>query len=135
VKRRKHTAKTRIPGAAPRTPASDLLERLSPEEAVAVMRLLLDKHPELRREAEGLAIKHASSRSIADVAQDVHDRITGIDLDALNGRAGRHSWGYVEPAQAAIDLLAEALDDLAEDMKRKAQLALVPAAAALHEAS
>jgi len=49
-------------------------------------------------------------------------------LNDLNERAGSHSWGYVEPSEAASELLEEAVEDLVEDMKRKAELGLVPAA-------
>lgn len=108
--------------------ASRLLEWLNPEEAVAVLRQMLDKHPELRSEAEQLATKTVSSSSIEDIAEDVRYRVTSVDLDNLNGRAGAHSWGYVGPDQAAQDLLEEALEGLVEDMKRRAELGLVSAA-------
>jgi hypothetical protein len=119
AKRRSTSAKSDAPG---------LLERLSADEAAAVLHQLLDEHPELRSEAEQFATKLVSSPSIEDIAQDVCDRIMGIDLDVLNERAGSHSWGYVEPSEAAIELLEEALDDLVEDMKRKVELGLGAAA-------
>jgi len=117
--------------ASAKSDASGLLERLSPEEAVAILHQMLDKHPEFRSEAEDFATQLVSSDSIEDIAQDVYDRITGIDLDALNGRAGAHSWGYVGPDQAAQDLLEEAVEDLLEDMKRRAELGLVSSAEVL----
>jgi len=54
---------------------------------------LLKKHPGLQAEAEDLARNIVSSSSIEEIAEDVHSRITSIDLDDLNGRAGAHSWG------------------------------------------
>ncbi len=114
--------------ASAKSDAAGLLERLSPEEAVAVLHQLLNKHPELRSEAKQFATKLVTSCSIEDIAQDVYDRIAGIDLDDLNGRAGAHSWGYVGPDQAAQDLMEEAVEDLVEDMKRRAELGLVSAA-------
>jgi hypothetical protein len=120
--RRKASAKSDVFG---------LLERLSPEEAVAVLRQMLDKHPEMRSEAEDFATQLVSSDSIEDIAQDVCDRIIGIELDDLNGRAGAHSWGYVGPDQAAQDLLEEAVEDLLEDMKRRSELGLGAAAEVL----
>jgi hypothetical protein len=98
---------------------------------VVVLRQLLEKHPELRPEAEQSATEYVSSSSTDEIAQDVYDRITGIGLDELSGRAGRHPWGYVEPGEAAIELMDESLQDLADDMKRKADLGLVPAAQAV----
>src|SRR5690242_520114 len=111
MKRRKTSARSGLPR---------LLQRLSLEEAAAVLGHLLEKHPELRSEAEQFATGYVSSSSIEEVAQDVCDRIAGIDLDALNGRAGKHSWGYVEPGEAAIELMAESIQDLVDDTKRKA---------------
>lgn len=45
-------------------------------------------------------------------------KVTRLDIDDLQGRAGKHSWGYVEPAQAAQDLLEEAVAGHLDDMKR-----------------
>jgi len=81
---------------------------------VPVLRHLLDQHPELRSEAEQFAAKLVCSSSIEEIAEDVHGGSTSIDLDDLNGRAGAHSWGYVEPSQTAIDLLEEAVEELVE---------------------
>ncbi|MFO1500659.1 MAG: hypothetical protein U1G07_20125 [Verrucomicrobiota bacterium] len=92
------------------------------------MKHLLEKHPQLRPEAEQFATSFVSSASTEDIAGDVQVRITSIDLDALNGRAGKHSWGYVEPGDAAVELLEESIDDLQDDMKRKAELGLLAAA-------
>ena len=114
--------------SATKSGLSDVLQRLNPEEAAAVLRHLLAKHLELRPEAEQFATDHLSSGSIEEVAQDVYDRILGIDLDALNGRAGKQAWGYVEPGEAALELMDESLQDLVDDMKRKAELGLLPAA-------
>jgi phosphoglucomutase len=64
--------------ASAKSDAAGLLERLSPEEAVALLHQLLDKHPELRSEAEQVATKLVSSFSIEDIAEDVHYRVTSI---------------------------------------------------------
>lgn len=93
-----------------------------------MLRHLLENHPDLRSEAEQFATDYVSSSSLDDVAQDVYDRIVNIDMEALNGRAGKHSWGYVEPGEAAIELLDESIRDLVDDMKRKAELGLLLAA-------
>jgi hypothetical protein len=108
-----------------------LIDRLTPEEAKTVLSRLLDKCPELRTNAGRIAADLVSSSSVDEVAADVFDRVTGVDLDALNERAGAHSWGYVEPSEAANELLEESIEDLVEDMQRKAELGLAPAAEAV----
>ena len=114
-----------------KAPAEGVLDRLAADEATAVLRLLLEEHPELRSEAEQLATDLVSSSSVEDVADNIFARITGVDLDALNQQAGAHSWGYVEPSEAAWELLEEEVEDLVSDMKRKADLRLASAAEAV----
>ena len=72
-----------------------------------------------------------SAASIEDVAEEVYLEITSIDLEALNERAGSHSWGYVEPSEAATELLTEAIEDRVEEMKRSLELGLLAPAEAL----
>lgn len=54
----------------------------------------------------------------------MEDAIRSLHLDDLAGRAGRHSWGYTEPSEAAWELLEEAVNPFLEDMKRRAELGL-----------
>jgi hypothetical protein len=44
--------------------AADILEQLASKEAITLLRLLLDKHPELRPEVEEMAKDVISSKSI-----------------------------------------------------------------------
>lgn len=111
--------------------AAPALEKLRPEEAAAVLNQLLDKHPELKSEAARLASQLISATSIEDVAQEIYIEITSVDLEALNGRAGSHSWGYVEPSEAANELLTEAVEDRVEEMQRSLELGLLAPAEAL----
>ena len=115
-------------GRLSKSPARGLLDGLTSEEASTVLHHLLDKHPELRAEAGQMAADLMTSLSAEEVAEDVFERVTGVGLDELNSRAGSNSWGYVEPSEAANELLEESLEDLVEDMKRKAELGLAPAA-------
>jgi hypothetical protein len=44
--------------------------------------------------------------------------------EVLNARAGSHEWGYVEPAEAAWEILEETVEPFREDMKRHLELGL-----------
>lgn len=101
------------------------LEGLAPEAARTVLSRLLGQRPELGPEAQKIAASLGALPPLAetsrdDVAKTVFSSITSIDLEAFNGRAGAHSWGYVEPSEAAWELLEEALDEWIEDMKSQA---------------
>lgn len=112
------------------SPAS-VLERLNPDESAAVLKTLLERNRALLEEAEEIATELVSSPSVADVVDDVYASVTCIGVDALNGRAGRKPWGYVEPTEAAWELLQEAVENVIGDMKRRRELGLAEAAEAM----
>jgi hypothetical protein len=101
-----------------------LLDQLQPGEAAVVLRRLLADHTELLSEAEGIARSTLGEVSFESIACEVEDSIRRMDLDDLNGRAGRHSWGYTEPSEAAWQLLEEAVEPFLEDMRRHLGLGL-----------
>lgn len=116
---------------ATKSKASAAHEKLRTEEAAAVLNHLLNKHPELKPEAEEIATQMISAVSSEDIAEEVYLEITGVDIEAVSGRAGSHSWGYVEPGEAATELLTEAVEDRVEEMKRSLELGLLAPAEAL----
>ncbi len=101
-----------------------LVDELKPGEAAQVLRRLLAGHPELLSEAEEISRSTLGDVSFESIASEVEDSIRQLSLDDLNGRAGRHSWGYTEPTEAAWELLEEAVEPFVEDMKRHLGLGL-----------
>ena len=101
-----------------------VLEKLDGAEAASVLRLLLERHPELRSEAEAIGADVLSDVSFLPVADEVENAVLQFDYDDLNARAGRHSWGYVEPTEAAWELLEEAVAEFVDDMMRYLDLGL-----------
>lgn len=104
------------------------LDKLDPSRARTVLDRLLQAHPELRREAERLALSFLMSVTFEDVARDVEDTVAAVDADDLFARAGRHEWGYVEPDEAAWQALDEELEPFFVDMQRLLELSLQEAA-------
>ena len=98
--------------------------RLKPDESAAVLRHLLDAHPGLAGEAEKIARSLLHRVSYEEVAAEIEDEIRALDYDDLNARAGRHEWGYIEPTEAAWEILEETVEPFREDMKRHLELGL-----------
>jgi hypothetical protein len=103
---------------------SSLLEKLDGAESASVLKALVDQHPELRSEAEALGKEVLGEVSLFSVADDVENAALQFDYDDLNSRAGSHSWGYVEPTEAAWELLEEAVEPFVSEMKRYLDLGL-----------
>ena len=101
-----------------------LLESLNPGEAAVVLRRLLAAHPELDTEAEDVTKAFLREDNFEDIAEDVYDSVQVLGYDELNGRAGRHEWGYVEPGDAASEILSETVAPFLDDLKRRVDLGL-----------
>jgi len=100
------------------------LETLSPPETQVVLARLLAAHPELTSEVQEIAKSMLASVSAELLADEVENALTSVGIEDLGGRAGRHEWGYVEPNEAAGELLEEALEPFLADLKRHIELEL-----------
>ena len=116
---KKPTAKGKPRSRSDKHAATSALERLKADE---VLKILLERHQTLREEAEQIATELVSSPSLEDIADDVLAAVTSIGIDAVNVRAGRTSWGYVDPTDGAWELLEEAVESIVDDMKRRMAL-------------
>ena len=81
-------------------------------------------HPELETEGEAMTKTLLREDSFEQIAEDVYDSVQVLGHDQLNGRAGRHEWGYVEPGDAASDILSETIAPFLDDLKRRVDLGL-----------
>ena len=95
-----------------------------------MLRALIARHPELAAEAEQLSRAVVTRVDAEAVAAEVEDAVLALELDELNARAGRQRWGYVEPTEAAWELLEEALDPFLDEMRRRVELGFEAAAVA-----
>ncbi len=112
----------------PKARSANVMGKMTASERASVLEALLKRHPELRSEAEQIAVDMISSPSVEEVAEEVRHAVTALGVDSLNGRAGRQPWGHVDPSEAAWELLGEAVEGFLADMKRCIGLGLHGAA-------
>jgi hypothetical protein len=117
----KDKTKDRAPREATLAP---FLDRLKPGEAATALRRLLKAHPDLSSEADEIARSLLRQLEYGDVAAKIEDEIRALDYEDLNVRAGGHKWGYVEPSEAAWEILEETVEPVLDDMKRYIELGL-----------
>ena len=103
---------------APKRRASALAQ-LTSTEAAEILTQLLEAHPALRVEAEGLARGMLDEVSAAILADEIETDLRALGIDDLNERAGPHRGGYTDPGDAAWELLNEALDRYIQDLRRR----------------
>jgi hypothetical protein len=101
---------------------SDVIEKLSPEEAKDVLLRLLDVRPDLRPEVQQIVGEILAKISFEEVAAGVEAALRSITMDQMRDRAGRHAGGYTEPTEAALRLMEEAVQPFLDDMLRRRAL-------------
>jgi hypothetical protein len=101
-----------------------VLAHLKPEEGAAVLGRLLEAHPDLADEADEIARSLLRQQNYQDVATEIEDEIRALDYEDLNARAGSHERGYVEPSEAAWEILEETAEPYLDDMKRHLELGM-----------
>src|SRR5512144_1143585 len=100
-----------------RTPA---LKAMTNAEKGELLDALLTDQPTLRDRVEALAAARMSAGDRGAVAEEVESVLRGLHIDQLNGRAGyRCGVRYVDPGEAADELLDEALQPFLDDLARR----------------
>jgi hypothetical protein len=93
-----------------------------------VLEELVRSRPELRAEAERIAREQLAGADLEAVAEEVEWELRSLSSDELNGPAGRQRWGYVEPTEAAWDLLGETVAAHDREVERLIELGMIAAA-------
>jgi hypothetical protein len=101
------------------------LGALTVAEKGELLEELLTARPDLREQAEALAVRRLVDEDRSAVADDVASALRFHDIDELNRRAGDHpDRGYVDPGEAADEILDEALQPFLDDLARRAELGM-----------
>jgi hypothetical protein len=101
------------------------LDSLDARKKAVVLDALLHIHAELREEAEKITHGMLVDVDPEAVADGVERDLRALSIDELNGRAGRQRGGYVEPTDAAWELLGEAVEPHSREVERLLTLGLV----------
>ncbi len=112
-------------GAGSRKRKRSALAELGPVEMAGVLEELLRSRPELRVEAERIAREQLADANQDAVAGEVEWELWSLSSDELNGRAGRQRWGYVDPSEAAWELLGETVGVFDRETERLIALGMI----------
>ena len=96
----------------------EIIDQLSPNDALAVLKALA-------REDEGLAVRivEIATASLSEVnpgeiAFDLYDELNALEVEEVWDRAGPTRRGYVDPGEAAGQMVEEIIDPYLEELRK-----------------
>ena len=102
----------------------NILDEISAEDALTILRLLAKEDPKLANRIEQIAIEYLSDVDIEDLASQVYFDLDSIEVEEVWDRSGRTRNGYVEPTEMAFQMFEDALDPFIEEMKKYQKLSM-----------
>ena len=85
----------------------EIINRLSPNDALAVLKALARDDETLATCIAEIAVVHLSAVDPEDVAFELYDELDGLEVEEIWDRAGQSRHGYVSPGEASGDMVDE----------------------------
>ena len=105
-----------------------ILDVITPEQAMMVLKELVKTSPEIRRKARRLALKLIGDVDVEGGAEEVFWDLDSIAVEEVGDRSGRKRDGYVDPGEAAWQVFKEALTPELDSLRRFQRLGWTPQA-------
>jgi hypothetical protein len=96
----------------------EIMDQLSPNDALAVLRALARDDQALAARIAEIATAHLSEVDPENVAFDLYDELNALEVEEVWDRAGRTRHGYVEPSEAADQMIQEVIDPYLEELRK-----------------
>jgi hypothetical protein len=102
----------------------NVLDKLSPGEAQAVLKELVASDSKIRKKAEEIAIAIFRDVDLDEIAQEVFWELDSIAVEDVWDNSGRRRDGYVDPGVCAWNLFEEALEPFKRQLEKYQELSL-----------
>lgn len=96
----------------------EIINRLSPNDALQVLKTLARDDESLAARIAEVATAHLSEVDPEDVAFELYHELDSLEVEEIWDRAGPSRDGYVEPGEAADQMIDEIIDPYLEELKK-----------------
>ena len=83
----------------------EIIDGLSPADVLAVLKALVRDDEAIAARIARIATAHLSKIDPGDVAFDLYEELNALEVEEVWDRAGRTRHGYVEPIEAAEQMI------------------------------
>ncbi len=108
------------PGSKP-----NVLESITGDDALAILKVLTARNRSLGREIEAIAKERFSSVEMDAIAANVVMELDSLDVEHIWDRSGSNRDEYVEPSEAAWEMFEEALQPFRDEVGKYQRLSML----------
>jgi hypothetical protein len=102
----------------------EIIDHLSPTDALSVLKTLAAADEDLAQRIAEIAMAKLSQVDPEDVAVVLHDELDALEVEEVWDRAGATRYGYVEPSEAADEMMGEVLEPFLKELHKYGKLDL-----------
>ncbi len=102
----------------------EIVAHLSPADALSILRALADSDEQLAQRIAELAMVHLSGVDPEEVAAALYDELDALEVEEVWDRAGPKRHGYVDPGEAADEMVEEVLEPFLEELRKYQKMGL-----------
>jgi len=102
----------------------EIINHLSPTDALSILKTLANSDKQLARRIAEIATAHLSDVDPEEVAFGLYDELNFLEVEEVWDRAGPTRHGYVDPGEAADEMIEEVIDPYLEELKKYQELGM-----------
>lgn len=102
----------------------EIIDQLSPADALAVLKILARTDAETAAQIAEVAAAYLRGVDLEEVAFVLYDELTLLKVEEVWDRAGAKRHGYVDPTDAAYEMIGRVLDPYLQDLKKYQRLGM-----------
>jgi len=102
----------------------EIIDHLSFTDAVSILRTLADSDEALARRIVEMALVRLHGVDPEEVAAVLYDQLDALEVEEVWDRAGETRHGYVEPGEAADQMVEEVLEPSLEELGKYQKLGM-----------
>lgn len=101
-----------------------IIEQLSPADASAILHALASSDETLAARIAEMALARFDQVDVEEVSAALYDELNALEVEEVWDRAGSTRHGYVEPGEAADQMIEAVLTSFLDDLARYRKLGL-----------
>jgi hypothetical protein len=101
-----------------------IIDHLSPTDALAILRALAREDERLAARIAQIATAQLSDVDPGDVAIDLYEELNALEVEEVWDRSGSTRHGYVEPGEAADEMIDELLEPYLAELRKYHDMAM-----------